>query len=119
METYVFHRHGVFEMDADRDRKFGTGHPVSDVRSTHGAMPSNLNVSGHSGMLPEHAAASANEVHSINLLLRAIVIGAQANVQWLKSSQPNLEAAQRTSARLLAQIQNLCEMVDGLGSDQT
>jgi hypothetical protein len=99
-DRHAFHRHRVFEMDVRENRD-------SKIGSAQEFMPVTV------------APASAKDVHNINLLLGAIVIGAQANVQWLKPSQPNLEAAQRTSARLLAQIQNLCEMVDGLRSGPT
>ena len=103
-------------MDVDRDSII----EIDRTLSAPWAMPLDLTVDGQDRMpVTESPPALANEVHNINLLLGAIVIGAQANVQWLKSSQPNLEAAQRTSARLLAQIQNLCEMVDGLRSGQT
>ncbi|TXR47030.1 hypothetical protein [Phyllobacterium endophyticum] len=103
-------------MDVDRESII----EIDRTLSAPGATPSELPADAQEG-IPATASppASSNEVHSINLLLGAIVIGAQANVQWLRSSQPDLEAAQRTSARLLAQIQNLCEMVDGLRSGQT
>ena len=93
---------------------------MDEARSTQWETHSDPTFSGQ-GRMPRigRPAVSRNDVHDINLLLGAIVIGAQANVQWLTSTKPNLEAAQRTSERLLAQIQNLCEMVDGLRSGQT
>ncbi|WP_271896041.1 hypothetical protein [Candidatus Phyllobacterium onerii] len=85
-------------------------------RATH----PELALSGQ-GCMPRigRPAVTTNDVHGINLLLTAIVLGAQANVQWLTSAKPNPEAAQRTSERLLAQIQDLCELVDGLRSGRT
>jgi hypothetical protein len=103
-------------MDVDRESII----KIDRILSAQGATPLGLTADGQEGIpITASPAASSNEVHNINLLLGAIVIGAQANVQWLRSNQPDLEAAQRTSARLLAQIQNLCEMVDGLRSGQT
>ncbi len=103
-------------MDVDRESII----EIDRTLSAQGATPSDLTADGRERMpITASPPASSDEVHNINLLLGAIVIGAQANVQWLRPSQPDLEAAQRTSARLLAQIQNLCEMVDGLRSGQT
>lgn len=76
---FVFHRHWVFQMDVDRDSII----EIDRTLSAPWAMPSDLTVDGQERMpVTESPPASANEVHNINLLLGAIVIGAQVSVRY-------------------------------------
>lgn len=73
-------------------------------------------------LMPEHLRAPAGltqQVHEINALLTAIIIGAHADYQWLNGKRPDAEAAKRTSARLNKQIRHLYQLVEDLNVDLT
>lgn len=53
----------------------------------------------------------------INLLLGDVFISPKCTVQSVKNDEQNIDAARRTAARLLDQIDNLCALVDDLRSD--
>ncbi|KQV70217.1 hypothetical protein ASC90_08815 [Rhizobium sp. Root1220] len=52
-----------------------------------------------------------NEVHEINLLIGAMLIGMHANYRWINRHSPELEAAKRTTTRLTKQAVELQALI--------
>jgi len=77
----------VRNQDADPDD--------GDTDQTHLSLPSGL----------------TNEVHEINLLIGAMLIGMHANYQWINRGLPDFEAAKRTTTRLTRQVVELQALI--------
>jgi len=77
----------VHDPDADSDHR--------DTDQTHLSLPSGL----------------TNEVHEINLLIGAMLIGMHANYRWINRRLPDFEAAKRTTTRLTRQVAELQALI--------
>lgn len=67
--------------------------------------------------LPDHLRPPeglAEEIHEINALLTAILMGTHALYFWLNANCPDIEAAQRTSLRLQEQHKMLNALVNSV-----
>ncbi|KQV70358.1 hypothetical protein [Rhizobium sp. Root1220] len=73
------------------------------------------------GKLPEHLRAPEGvpqDVHEINLLLTAMLMGAQATYFWLNTKRPNVDAARRSSMRLHKQQIKLNALFNAIADQQ-
>lgn len=59
----------------------------------------------------EEVDLTVEELQSISHLVGIICVGAHANFNWLRGCEPNAEAARRTASRLIAQTQELRQLV--------
>lgn len=68
-------------------------------------------------VVPRHQKApegTTQSVHDINLVLTAILIGAEAEFQWLNRENPDVQAAKRCAKRMAAQVAELEALVKQL-----
>lgn len=74
-------------------------------------------LSSQTESLPEHLRApegKSQAIHQINVLLTAILINANADLRWLNKALPDVDAAGKTTSRLIMQAQKLQGLIEKL-----
>lgn len=90
---------------------YQTEHDQSPDRRN--AVPAADETSGHEA--PEvHRFVRADELHEINLAVWVAMLRAHSNLRWLERDCPDVEAARRSAARLVENLDQLGKLIGRL-----